>query len=309
MTASYHSFPLLHRADDDGRQRSSWRSHFLSRVGQSVVVGQQWLTRPPPGADFAESVNTARSPLAVAVACVAPEPPHLVIEQTHRRGRNPPRRVGRFVFPLRNDGPGPLVIAAKTGCGCTVVHHDKEISAGGRSELVAELNTGKLQGLVTKSIDVQTNDPARPKLHLELAACIVSAVEVFPASDPVFALRMAGPTVHELQLRAAAGEPVEVTGVQCREPYVAAALEPTGEQAGRRTYRLALTFGPEAPPGKSDVHITLTTTAKLNCRSRPRLAARKGLSSRRQACRFFRRAGESVSALSMLISKREGTLY
>lgn len=282
---------------------------FVTSAGLALT-GRQWLARTVPMADFAESVERSEiAPLAVAVA--TDNPPHLVIEQTRiNRGEILRGEPARFVFLLRNDGPGPLAIAAKAGCGCTVVQHDQEIPAGGRSELTAELNTSKLQGQVTKSIDVQTNDPQQPRLHLELLANVVSAVEILPTDHPNFSLRMNGPTVHELQLRTAAVEPVEVTGVQCSEPYVAATLEPTGDEAGRRSYRLTLTFEPDVPPGKSDAHITLTTTAKHEPQITCTIRCEKGIIVSPTSVQLRRSADDAhyFQPVHVLISKRDGNL-
>jgi hypothetical protein len=54
------------------------------------------------------------------------------------------------------------------------VRYEKEIPAGGQSQLEAELNTARLEGPVTKSIDILTNDPNRPRLYLDLMVNVVT---------------------------------------------------------------------------------------------------------------------------------------
>jgi hypothetical protein len=138
-----------------------------------LVLGPRLLAPPrelaEPGGEVIQH-ETAPPP-----AVAAKDPPRLVIERTSiDLGEVVRGEPARFVYVFRNEGDGPLVIQANPSCGCTLVRYEKEIPAGGQSQLEAELNTARLEGPVTKSIDILTNDPNRRRLYLDLMVNVVT---------------------------------------------------------------------------------------------------------------------------------------
>jgi hypothetical protein len=138
-----------------------------------LLIGPRLLAPPlelaEPGGEVVPREGAA--PLAVATE----NAPRLVIERTSiDLGEVVRGEPARFVFDFRNDGEGPLVIHANPSCGCTLVRYEKLIPAGSQSQLEAELNTARLEGPVTKSIDVQTNDPRRRRLYLDLIVNVIT---------------------------------------------------------------------------------------------------------------------------------------
>jgi hypothetical protein len=183
-------------------------------------------------------------------------PQALIPTQVGNVGEIPRGKRATFKFVIENRGKGPLEISAKPHCGCTVVDYDKVIQPGKQGVLKTELRTSDLRGVFKKSVEVKTNDPAHKSLQFVLTGSVIQAVEMVPSSNPSIALKLDGPTVHELELQTS--EQVEVTGATCRVPYAQAKLERNGD----RKYRLSIIIQPDAPLGRSNFVMILSTTAE-----------------------------------------------
>lgn len=167
-----------------------------------------------------------------------------------------------FVFTLRNTGDKPLEIRAKPNCDCVVPRYDATISPGGLGKVEAELHTNGQRGPVTRLIEVSSNDPERPVVLLRLTARVKSLLSVLPGEAPLIPLRDRAPTVHELQIRIAGKEPIELREPVCGVAFASAQVELLPQQPGQdRTYRLTLTVSPEAPEGRSVFPVSLTTNS------------------------------------------------
>jgi hypothetical protein len=92
------------------------------------------------------------------------------------------RAEGRF--EIRNDGNAELrILKAEPSCGCTVVSFDAVIPPGEVGYLDAVLDTKTVLGSMWNQIHVETNDPERPKLSLNLRARVFGAVRILPVDD------------------------------------------------------------------------------------------------------------------------------
>ena len=97
--------------------------------------------------------------------------------------------VVTHAFVISNTGDEPLVISdVWASCGCTTTALAKKTLAPGETiELEAILNTAGIQGPTGKSVYVESNDPAQPRLTLRLIGSIQSGVELqvyhIPAED------------------------------------------------------------------------------------------------------------------------------
>jgi hypothetical protein len=171
--------------------------------------------------------------------------------------------AAHYLFTLKNTGDAPLEIAAKSNCGCTVASYDKVIAPGAAGKIEAQIRTEGFRGRIGKTIDVTTNDPEQPRITLQLAADVLTVVNVLPASQPPLALKDDAPTVRELQVQLRDTEPVELKQVTCSVPYATARAEPVESGSGNtRTYRVTLTVQPDAPIGRTPLSVTLFTTSK-----------------------------------------------
>ncbi len=91
-------------------------------------------------------------------------------------------------FIIHNDGTAPLeILEVKPGCGCTVAkEYDKVIAAGASGKIPFTLNTGMTTAVLTKPINVRTNDPANPNMVLTLKGPVKARISVEPPTGAQF---------------------------------------------------------------------------------------------------------------------------
>lgn len=89
--------------------------------------------------------------------------------------------VGHFKY--KNTGDTPVRIkSVKSSCGCTTAHTQKDQIAPGESgEITATFKIGGRTGTQTKSVTVETDDPAQAVTALMLTAVIPQSLEIRPA--------------------------------------------------------------------------------------------------------------------------------
>lgn len=87
-----------------------------------------------------------------------------------------------FVFKLTNTGDSPLSITrTRTSCGCTVAQISTNTIAPGKSaELKATFDSSNFGGKVTKTITVESNDPAAPSTTLTIKGIIKEDLVIAP---------------------------------------------------------------------------------------------------------------------------------
>lgn len=76
----------------------------------------------------------------------------------------------KHVFKITNTGTETLQITkAASTCGCTIAKLPKStLNPGASTRLTVELDTSMKQGEVTKTVDVDSDDPDRPKVILAM---------------------------------------------------------------------------------------------------------------------------------------------
>ena len=79
-------------------------------------------------------------------------------------------------FLVRNHGKGALVIeSVTTDCGCTAALTDSTtVKPGASTPLRVTLTAPETPGRVVKTVLIGSNDPARPRLTVEVAADVVT---------------------------------------------------------------------------------------------------------------------------------------
>ncbi len=173
--------------------------------------------------------------LSLSLACVgwACAQPKAVLESSQFDfGRIPQgsRVLHRFV--LANGGDAPLeIIRLQPGCGCTTaVVGQKTLAPGERTELEVAFNPGGFRGPVQKTVDVVTNDPARPRQALDIRADVMG--DILLASDQIPMLDLA-PTDRRrvtVKLESGTGQPIAVTDVDLSPaPWLGVATREVGQ--------------------------------------------------------------------------------
>jgi hypothetical protein len=293
-----------------------WLTHnFIAPLSVFLIVmyGTASLVHTFSRRTPASTDQQDRPPLSEAAVkpvpalVVDPErPARLVIDRTAAdAGELAPGQTARFKFILKNDGMGPLQVRAKAGCGCTLVKHDEIIQPGGAGTLEAELRTSGMRNSISKSIELQTNDPDHAKVQFSLTAKIVPAVRLAVESSPPIRLAMHSVTSHDVGLRSRESDGVRVLEARCLEPYAAAELVVSDTE----TPRIQLTIGSEAPLGQSDLHVVMKTTAKDEQEVTIPLRCEKGIVvSPRNVQLVLPRSGAAGKRI-VVLSKSQGTFH
>lgn len=86
-------------------------------------------------------------------------------------------------FKYQNSGDKPVHFASVKGsCSCTVAQPPKnDVAPGEKGEIAATFTIGERTGTQTKTVTVQTDDPAHPTQVLTLTTIIPQGIELSPA--------------------------------------------------------------------------------------------------------------------------------
>jgi hypothetical protein len=131
------------------------------------------------GAAFAFAAAGARAQSA------PPAPvPRLVCDQpAYDFGEREEREKIEHTFTIRNDGTADLVIRnVRTSCGCTVARPSTNLLPPGASaEIGATLSLAGRRGPQTKTISLESNDPAQPMFLLHMNGSVLTELALEPA--------------------------------------------------------------------------------------------------------------------------------
>jgi hypothetical protein len=158
-----------------------------------------------------------------------------------------------------------------------VTEFDKVIRPGGVGKVTASLDTSHYKGLVTKSVQVKSNEPDAPPVVLLLKAEIVSLIEIAPTDTPVLRATVTDAKPVELTLSATDGKPFDVLAVKA-DPSVAVTIriapgtpavvhkvrrgQTQPVAAGGSRYLLTIVPTENAPVGQSAANVAVTTNRR-----------------------------------------------
>src|SRR5947199_7471002 len=122
-------------------------------------------------------------------------------------------------FRVPNRGSATLRLDhVKSSCGCTVaVLSEREVPPGGEARVAVSLDTARLAGRTTKTVNVYTNDPEAPVVGLSLAGQVVADLVLAPQAPYLGHISRGEATRREVIVtagrpgRRSAGERVEPT--------------------------------------------------------------------------------------------------
>jgi hypothetical protein len=131
----------------------------LSRLAQRLFLALVLVAH----AAFAGADGGAGARLAV-------EPPSFDF------GNVRPEKTLQKDLVLRNFGDAVLVIKkVATTCGCTVAGaYQKQVAPGGSTNVRIAFTTPAAAGRTEQTVSIETNDPARPRFDVKVAATVVA---------------------------------------------------------------------------------------------------------------------------------------
>ena len=145
-------------------------------------------------------------------------------------------------FLIRNAGDEDLLIQriVPSCTSCTVINVSTNRVAPGQSLTVpVRLTLGGFQGALTKTVTIESNDPATPRFSLTLKGEVVSDIIVRPAVLAFGQLTEGAPAEQEVSLRAGEGHTLKVTEVDCAQGIFKPEL--IVDEAGK-SYRVKVRF-------------------------------------------------------------------
>ena len=164
-------------------------------------------------------------------------------------------------FRVPNRGGATLRIDhVKSSCGCTVaVLSEREVPPGGEARVAVSLDTARLAGRTTKTVNVYTNDPEAPVVGLSLAGQVVADLVLAPQPLYLGHIRRGEATRREVIVTPGRpGERYAVERVEPTSPHVHARLEPRPDGPGQR---LLVEIDRDMALGHFNEQLTLHTTS------------------------------------------------
>jgi len=137
-------------------------------------------------------------------------------------------------FKVANKGTAPLNITKlHASCGCTsTVIGQWTLNPGQGTEIEATFNPTGFRGLIHKSIQVVSNDPATPNLNLTFEAEVLR--EIMPSTESIFFQEVVRtvPRRSSVKFTSAGGQAVHLTEAKAAgAPYLATTIRPEGKDA------------------------------------------------------------------------------
>jgi hypothetical protein len=159
---------------------------------------------------------------------------------------------------FHNTGKTPLTLKnVKAGCGCTTVKGwEQTVAPGQQGSFQLQLDTGRFFGVVTKTVDVES-DASNGMIRLNLKADIWCPVALSATVVSFSPLLKGAKTVEPktLDVTVSDPEPLKISGISCSDPYYNTTLKVVEE--GRR-YQIVLTpTGPANAQHNADVILEL----------------------------------------------------
>jgi hypothetical protein len=237
-------------------------ARMLAAVGVGLWAGpaqaQDRVLNPTaqPAPQAAEPDTTDDSPVPRAA-------PRIVFEQpVHDFGTVEQGAKVTHLFRFHNRGERNLRIESlKTSCGCTAaVISDSRIPPGGRGTISATFDTARFLGEKKKTVVVHTNDPQRPATTLTLQGEVRVEVAADPPQLYVGRLAYGKAVSRRVEIVVDADSSVEITQVANTNAAVTVQTEPL-KRDGQRGKTLIVTVAEDAPLGRLNDQITVTTTS------------------------------------------------
>ncbi|HLF56580.1 MAG TPA: DUF1573 domain-containing protein [Thermoanaerobaculia bacterium] len=271
----------------EGEPMTSFRAHAILLTTCTVLAGTAAAAQEPTAqetptsaAEMQPTTSATAPPAAEGTTPPATTPaaetkvPKLhVAELVKEIGRIQRGERAEVVFELENQGEGPLQIkSAQPSCGCTVASFDKEIAPGAKGTLRATLDTSNLEGALSKSVTVISNDPAQPRVVLTIRLEVVSYVRVSPSFARLLQVQSMPPAATAVNLWTEDGTALELGAIETGAEWVEARAR-RAEASERRDggpaeqWRLEVTLRPEAPLGP----LTQTVVVATNHPKQPKV--------------------------------------
>lgn len=167
------------------------------------------------------------------------------------------------IFKLENKGAKDLkILGVQPSCNCTSAPLERDLIKPGESlDIKATMNTLTFEGLVTKTLDVRSDDPEMPSLHLSITGRVTAAFK--PTITEVnFGRVRKGQTTDVQKFDIHVGQAVkgDIRDVRADYSQVKATITPVEGASGARLYNVAVRIEGDLPVGSLRANLTFTTS-------------------------------------------------
>jgi hypothetical protein len=199
--------------------------------------------------------------LLIPIACLAQDPaarPVITFNKTHHDfGKLDGAKKVTYRYRVANTGKAYLNITQlNPSCGCTSTNMGKwSLAPGESTEIEVAFDPKGFKGVVRKSLQVVSDDPATPTANLTFEAEVIQ--EIMPSTGALFFLGLQRTERQKQQLRLASGtdQAVQVLEVKAPgAPYLAA----TWRSEGKDVVMDVELDGRKVPPGQMNGVDTLS---------------------------------------------------
>jgi len=229
---------------------------------------------------FATTVALAlilAAPFAVAEdnpkAAEAAKAPRLTLTEPIKDfGTVPKGQTLEWAFQVKNTGTTDLeILAAKPTCGCTVADFTKVIKPGETGQVTAHVDTTNFAGPISKSVQLDTNDPSAASAQVTITAIVKPYVDAHPAGFVRFNMLQGEAEKQSVLLYSEETEPFKIVKIESPQGWIKVdAMPATGEDArpqigrgGQTQYRIDITVGgDEARIGPLAEKVHIITNSK-----------------------------------------------
>ncbi len=167
------------------------------------------------------------------------------------------------IFKIENRGTKDLRIQGVTAsCQCTSAPLERDLVKPGETlDIKATLNTLTFEGLITKSLDVRSDDPETPNLHLSLTGRISAAFKTSVTEVNFGRIRKGQATeAQTFDILVGPGVSADVRDVRPDFSQVKATVLPVEGATGARLYKVSVKIEGDLPVGALRANLSIATT-------------------------------------------------
>ena len=181
----------------------------------------------------------------------------------HDFGEAPQNDAIHHIFKIENRGTKDLrILGVNPSCQCTSAPLDRDLVKPGETlDIKATMNTLTFDGVVTKSLDVRSDDPETPNLHLTLTGKISPAFRA-SVTEVNFGRIRKGAATETQTFDVLVGGMVKADVKDIRPDFsqVKAEAVPVTAAGGGRAYRVSVRIEGDLPVGAFRANLAVATT-------------------------------------------------
>ena len=213
----------------------------------------------PPAADSHDHPTSAPTSMPTVVLKPGERSDIVFDELVHDWGRAKGATTLRHDFVFTNAGNGTLeILNVRPSCSCTIAgEYSRIIEPGQTGRIPVELATGKHNGRMTKTINVETNcDSEKRTVTLTMQGDVWQVIQIEPAAAAFNQLEQQVEVEKVIKIQSNVDAPLELIDLASSNKTFGVSLR---EKIPGKVYELVVKAIPPFSPGSNSGRITLKT--------------------------------------------------